>query len=507
MTAKVDSLASNILQRRGPFLVAEKSRVILRRLYPGSHEAARLIVDRVLSLSDEEAQQELSVILDEWADRHRDLVNILRSRYREICANLSFRPDRAEHVKTLIGAYFMHEYSIESAALFNPSVVPHPDQSGLAPGSLRLIISLRATGEGHVSSVSFREAIVNAHNRISLEQNHLNRLSEAQRHADAKYEKKKFLEELQEVRALTEPWSNGHRVTAKKIIESLQDEFTLQELRNACSEQLAPNKITASFEDLTDASVRDETVQALLLLAEATYTVIFPQDSKMSERVLFPSAPSQSNGIEDARFVLLEDQQYYATFTAYNGRSAVPQLMSTSDFSSITFRVMHGNGISNKGMALFPRKINGRFWMLSRQDDVSVMIMESEHINLWNDPVPLITPKEPWEFFKMGNCGSPIETPKGWLVLTHGVGPMRRYCIGAAMLDLDDPKKIIGRMKKPLIAPNESEREGYVPNVVYSCGCILHNGNEVIIPYAMSDSVSSFATVSLEDLYKAMDIQ
>lgn len=195
---------------------------------------------------------------------------------------------------------------------------------------------------------------------------------------------------------------------------------------------------------------------------------------------------------------------YYATFTAYNGRSAVPQLMQTNDFSSISFRVMGGNAIYNKGMALFPRLIKGKYWMLSRQDDETVMIMSSNSLFQWNDPQVLIKPEQPWEAFKMGNCGSPVETPRGWLVLTHGVGPMRRYCIGAAMLDLNDPSKVIGRMKDALIVPNEAEREGYVPNVVYSCGCLLHNKTELIIPYAMSDSVSSFATVSLQHLYAAM---
>ena len=573
---------SAILNRRGPFVASDKSRVILRRMYPGSHEMARKIVDRVLALSDAEAQVELDVILDEWGDRHHNLISLLRGRYREIVANIGYRPDRPDHVKTLIGAYFSHEYSIESAALFNPSIVPHPNPTeGLSAGSKRVIISFRATGEGHISSVTFREAIINGHNRISLMPN-LARLADAQRveAGEGEMNAEAFIEMVQHVHGVTRGWTVGHKAAAAAVMENLPEEskFTLDDLRRACQAMLdvpykpmgdegdagsgsfSQKRLTRrkSFEELpvsgshsaltdmtpppalavVDSSVRDETVQSLLLLAESSYSVHFAKETELSQRVLFPSAPSQSNGIEDARFVRfhlptsqakLADSPtagspmtacgeaamelssppaytYYATFTAYNGRSAVPQLMQTDDFGSITFRVMGGNAICNKGMALFPRHINGKYWMLSRQDDETVMIMSSDSLFQWNDPVALIKPEQPWEAFKMGNCGSPVETPKGWLVLTHGVGPMRRYCIGAAMLALDDPTKVIGRMKEPLIQPNEAEREGYVPNVVYSCGCLLHNNTELIIPYAMSDSVSSFATVSLACLYEVMGL-
>jgi predicted GH43/DUF377 family glycosyl hydrolase len=490
---------STIFNRRGPNIVADKSRVLLRRLYPGSHEKARGIVDRILALSDSQIEEEWSVVKDEWGNRHKNLDGMLRHRYREIVANLNFRADRGEACKCLIGAYFMHEYSIESAALFNPSIVPHPDQSTVSPGSLRFILSLRATGEGHISSVSFREGTIGTHDRISLYPTDPT-ISDAKREGEDRFEKSRFMDLLNASKGVQRAFSEEHRVFQDEVLGSLKDVFTVDELRRACSNCLALHPRTAAM---------DETVQGLLLLAESNYTVRFDPTSTMSERVLFPSAPSQSNGIEDARFVQFTHDDgskvYYATFTAYNGRSAVPQLIETKDFVRIDFVTMSGNAIMNKGMALFPRKIQGKYWMLSRQDDENVMIMSSDSLLKWDDPSVVLRPQEPWEMFKMGNCGSPIETPKGWLVLTHGVGPMRRYCLGVAMLDLNDPTKVIGRMKSPLIAPNEAEREGYVPNVVYACGALLHN-NTLVIPYATSDSMSSFGTVSLTDLYGALGV-
>jgi predicted GH43/DUF377 family glycosyl hydrolase len=228
----------------------------------------------------------------------------------------------------------------------------------------------------------------------------------------------------------------------------------------------------------------------------------------VSQRVLFPSAPSQSNGIEDARFVRFQNDDssfnYYATYTAYDGKVTLPQLLETPDFLHFKFNLLNGPAVQNKGMALFPRKVNGRYAMLSRQDDENLLIMFSDNIHFWSEPKLLVLPAQPWEFIKIGNCGSPIETEAGWLVLSHGVGAMRKYCLGAFLLDLNDPTRVIRRLREPLLCPNEAEREGYVPNVVYTCGALLH-GRELIIPYAMSDSATSFATVSLDELLAAMD--
>jgi len=259
--------------------------------------------------------------------------------------------------------------------------------------------------------------------------------------------------------------------------------------------------------DTSDA-MATRAARGILLLAESNYEVNFSRGSRLSQRVLFPSAPSQSNGIEDARFVRFRNDDgsftYYATYTAYDGKITLPQLLETPDFVHFKFRTLNGPAVQNKGMALFPRRVNGRYAMISRQDDENILIMFSPNIHFWADPKVLLSPAQPWEFIKMGNCGSPIETEAGWLVLSHGVGALRKYCIGAFLLDREDPTRVIGRLRDPLLSPNETEREGYVPNVVYTCGALLH-GRELVIPYAMSDSATSFATVPLDDLLAAME--
>jgi predicted GH43/DUF377 family glycosyl hydrolase len=259
--------------------------------------------------------------------------------------------------------------------------------------------------------------------------------------------------------------------------------------------------------DISDLKA-SRAARRILSLAETDHEVNFAPDSQVSQRVLFPSSPSQSNGIEDARFVRFQNNnggfKYYATYTAYDGKITLPQLLETPDFLHFKFSILNGPAVQNKGMALFPRQVNGRYTMLSRQDDENVLIMFSHNLHFWSDPKPLLLPVQPWEFFKLGNCGSPIETEAGWLVLSHGVGAMRKYCLGAFLLDLNDPTRVIRRLREPLLSPNAEEREGYVPNVVYTCGALLH-GRELIIPYAMSDSATSFATVSLDKLLAAME--
>jgi predicted GH43/DUF377 family glycosyl hydrolase len=248
--------------------------------------------------------------------------------------------------------------------------------------------------------------------------------------------------------------------------------------------------------------------RGMLLLAESNYEVRFAPGKPVSQRVIFPSTPSQSNGIEDARFVRFEKDDgaftYYATYTAYDGKIILPQLLETPDFIHFKFFTLNGPAVQNKGMALFPRKIDGHYAMLSRQDDENILLMFSDNIHFWHTSKVLLSPAEPWEFIKMGNCGSPIETKAGWLVLSHGVGAMRKYCLGAFLLDLKDPTRVLGRLRAPLLAPNEAEREGYVPNVVYTCGALLH-GRELFNPYAMSDSATTFATVNVEELLAAME--
>ena len=390
----------------------------------------------------------------------------------------------------LLGGYFTHEFSLEAAALFNPSIVPHPNQSDVPPGSLRFILSLRATAEGHISSITFRAGILDANNNIKFDAPARYSL-EPMQVPNATYEKRLFERKLQEL-------GLGGDFT-RQALKGLGDTFTLEELRTGVS--LAVKQLRVP--DQETQGVARET----LMLAQSNYEVQFAPDSRLSERVLFPATPAQSNGIEDARFVLFQNEDgtrtYYATYTAYDGEMILPQFLETSDFLHFKFITLNGPAVENKGMALFPRKIKGLYAMLGRQDAENIYVMFSDHLHFWHSMQLVLEPSFPWEFTQLGTCGSPIETEAGWLVISHGVGPMRKYCIGAFLLDRDDPTKVIGRLREPLITPNEDEREGYVPNVVYSCGSLLHGG-QLIIPYGMSDYATTFATVPLDEVLAAM---
>ena len=478
-------------KRIGPTLSPDRTRVLMRPFCPTTDDIARRIVARVMALPDEQVARLLGHVLGEFANRHEAVEKIFRNRFEQVKIYLesgaSPSPDRA----MLIGAYFTHEYSPESAALFNPSIVPHPDQSGLPKGSLRFILSLRATGEGHISSITFRTGTVSAQHRITLTPS-VPFVTEPERMPNAAYDKGLFAHKLEEAGVQNE--------FCRRVLDQLHPDFTLKELHAV----LLASGLTADTTDTTATRA----ARGILLLAESNYEVNFAPDSLVSQRVLFPSTPSQSNGIEDARFVRFQNDDggfiYYATYTAYDGKITLPQLLETPDFVHFKFSTLNGPAVQNKGMALFPRKINGQYVMLSRQDDENILLMFSDNIHFWQTPRLVLSPAQPWEFIKIGNCGSPIETEAGWLVLSHGVGAMRKYCLGAFLLDLNDPARVIGRLREPLLSPNESEREGYVPNVVYTCGALLH-GRELIIPYAMSDSATSFATVSLDELLAAME--
>ncbi|HEY3352469.1 MAG TPA: glycoside hydrolase family 130 protein [Polyangia bacterium] len=477
-------------KRVGPTLTPDRARVLLRPFHPTSDDIARRIVGRVLALSDEEVARLLDLVLGEFADRHEHVEQLLRDRFAEVRRFLDGAPEPSPARQALIGSHFSHEYSPESAALFNPSIVPHPDQSGLPEGALRFILSLRATGEGHISSITFRVGAVSAQHRITLTPP-VPFVTEPERVSNAVYEKGLFARKLQEAGEQSE--------YCRSVLVQLPEAFTLSELRAVLAadwQRIDPADATAG-----------RAARNILLLAESNYEVHFAPGSRIPQRVLFPYTSSQSHGIEDARFVHFRDDDqsytYYATYTAYDGRLTLPQLLATRDFVDFKFSTLNGPAVQNKGMALFPRKIDGRYAMLSRQDDENILLMFSDNIHFWQTPKVLLAPAQPWEFLKIGNCGSPIETEAGWLVLTHGVGAMRKYCLGAFLLDRADPSRVIGRLRQPLLAPNEAEREGYVPNVVYTCGALLH-GRELVIPYAMSDYATSFATVSLDELLAAM---
>ncbi len=478
-------------KRIGPTLVPDQLRVLMRPYYPTSDDLARRIVARIMTLPDKAVAQLLDQVLGEFEDRHENVERTFRNRFIEVRHYLNEAWEPSAKRQALIGSYFMHEYSPESAGLFNPSIVPHPRQTRLPKGARRFILSLRATGEGHISSITFRVGVVSARNRITLTRP-ARFATEPERVQDAAYDKHVFAHKLQEAGLQND--------FCKRVLNQLPEAFVLDDLYRVLT---AERRKT----DPADITV-DRAAHGILLLAESNYEMTFASVSQISQRIIFPSTDSQRNGIEDARFVRFENEDgsftYYATYTAFDGKITLPQLLETPNFVHFRFSTLNGPAVQNKGMALFPRKVNGHYAMLSRQDDENIFIMFSKNIHFWKETKLLLSPSQPWEFFKMGNCGSPIETEAGWLVISHGVGAMRKYCLGAFLLDLKNPTRVIGRLREPLLSPNESEREGYVPNVVYTCGALLH-GRKLIIPYAMSDSATRFATVSVDELLSAME--
>jgi predicted GH43/DUF377 family glycosyl hydrolase len=480
------------LQRTGPILYPDQSRVLLRPFSPGGPERIAGIVERIMALPEDRVRALVDQVWAEFCQRHQEIRNVFMERFEQVRASLAADQELSEKRRLLIGAYFSAEYSLESAALFNPSIVPHPDQNDLPGGALRFILSLRATGEGHISSITFRTGIIHSDLRIEVLPT-TRFLTEPRQVPNSLYEKALFGRKLSELGLASE--------FARRVMCKLGDRFALDELRAGL--------LTEQFLLPDGISQEDQAVsRGIWMLARSNYEVQFQPEQQICERILFPATPSQRNGIEDARFVCFCNEDgtstYYATFTAYDGRVVVPELVETSDFLLFRFRTLNGPAAENKGMALFPRKIGGRYAMLSRQDNESIYLMFSENIHFWNERSVLLKPAFPWELVQLGNCGSPIETDAGWLVLSHGVGPMRQYSIGAFLLDRNDPSKVIGRLREPLLRANEQEREGYVPNVVYTCGALLHN-RHLIIPYGLADHATGFATVPLTDLLAAME--
>ncbi|MDD3276671.1 MAG: glycoside hydrolase family 130 protein [Kiritimatiellales bacterium] len=469
----------------------DPTRVLLRPFLQTGDRRAMKLCAQVMALSDRDVDALWKQVKTEFGSRHAKIEEFLLQRFSRVRACLHPGQKLSKERKLLLGSYFSHEYSLEASALFNPSMVPHPDQSDLPAGSLRFILSLRATGEGHISSVTFRTGVLDKKSGITITDPTRYCLEPAQIPNTA-YHKPIFERKLQELGLAGS--------LSRHVLDGLENSFTQDELRT---------RVQEAVKDRPMQDRKAHTAAAkIMLLAQANYEVQFDADSRPSERVLFPSTPSQSNGIEDARFVLFKHddgtQNYCATYTAYDGKMVLPQFIETADFLHFKFSTLNGPAVQNKGMALFPRKINGRYVMMGRQDAENIYVLFSDNLHFWNTSQLILKPKFPWEFIQIGNCGSPIETEAGWLVLSHGVGPMRKYCIGAFLLDLNDPTKVIGRLREPLITPDENEREGYVPNVVYSCGSLIHN-SRLILPYAMSDYATTFATLSRDELLAAME--
>jgi predicted GH43/DUF377 family glycosyl hydrolase len=429
-------LHATFINRRALYLRPDPARVIVRPfkptteprdLNPTDKTRANHIVERVLNLDPETAAAQLADVLENFQGRHRNLLKTFERRADEMEEALLAHCTFSEAQRQLLGAYFLHEYSFEASALFNPSIVPHPDQSGIPSGSLRFILSLRAVGEGHVSSLTFRTGAIAADGSITVDPT---------------------------ARLATSP--SITRRTAGPIGDVVE--------------------------------------------------FVFEQAPDISERVIFPVTESQSNGIEDARFVPFSDggrTTYYATYTAYKGSAIRSELIETTDFLSFRMTPLQGTAARNKGMALFPRKIDGKYAMIARQDNENLYLIYSDDLYKWDGGQAILKPQFPWEFVQIGNCGSPIELEEGWLLLTHGVGPVRKYSIGAALLDKHDPSRVLARSSEPLLRPELSEREGYVPNVVYTCGAMTHN-DQLILPYAVSDTYSNFATIQISALLQSM---
>jgi predicted GH43/DUF377 family glycosyl hydrolase len=474
-------------------LLPDSARVIIRPFIPSNVDRLTAVIARALALTEGEVVEEMQRVHQNFDSRHLDIETPLLEHYAKVRKHVDAPRPLSRARELLIGALFSSEYALESAALFNPSIVPHPDQTGIAEGGLRFIMSLRATGEGHISSIEFREGVISPGGDIGFTE--VSRfVTMPQIVPNPSYQKKSFITKLQEM--------GFENDCATAVMAPLDAQFTRSDLSISVSR--------TRHEALPATHEFSRTLECIKWLADSNYELRFSPKILLSERIIFPVSANESNGIEDARFVRFTEDDgtvtYCATYTAYNGRVILPQLIETQDFLHFRVLTLNGSGVQNKGLALFPRRINGRYAMLSRQDDENILIMFSDYLHYWSDPEVIVRPAELWELVKLGNCGSPIETDAGWLVITHGIGPMRTYCIGALLLDLNDPTRIIGRLREPFLSPEGVEREGYVPNVVYSCGSLIHNGR-LILPYAMSDKATAIASVSVDALLAKMSLR
>lgn len=451
------------------------------------------LVMRIYHMTDEEAESTLNQILREFSKRHRNMTRIFRkhfSKVKFVFADLDINvEDLSERKQLLIGSYFTMEYSIESAAFFNPSIVEDPDQTGLEKGEKRIIMSFRATGEGHISSLVFRRGVLDKDNKLMVhEPGQL--IDGAERVKKYQYEKKSFSKKLEEM--------DIPKSLYGLVLDKLPPQFIYKQIKEAVQQIIDENDMNVE---------KQKVLQEIIWLADSHYEINFSMDTDLSERVIFPIGEREKNGIEDARFVKFINEDgsydYYATYTAYDGYTIIPKLIQTKDFYHFKVIPIQGKNAQDKNLALFPRKINGKYAMLSRIDGKNNYIMFSDKINIWENARMLCEPQLPWEYIQIGNGGSPLETKEGWLMITHGVGPMRKYSLGACLLDLEDPSKVIGCLKEPLLTPNEDERDGYVPNVVYTCGTLIHN-DHLIIPYAMADYATGLATIELDEILKAL---
>lgn len=465
-------------------LEPDPRRTITRFFWPGT-ERAQKIVNRIKALPPERISVLLNELLEQFSPVNPGLEEILMDHYERVIRQAGLAFEKDFEMQMLIGAYFSMEYAFESAALFNPSIVPDSDQEGGLEGSLQFVMSLRAVGEGHLSSIVFRRGIIDQKGNIKINLATL-QARRFKRQENRQFNKVHFQTNMEEM-GFTDPLIN-------LVLKDLPDPFSLLMLQQKIEfyEHQCENKET--FERISEL---------MLWLACSEYQISLGGASRIEDMVLFPNSETESQGMEDMRLVLFRNEDghrtYFGTYTAYNGRQILPQLLEISDPTKATIHILRGKFAQNKGMAMFPQKIDGQYAMIGRIDGETLYLLKSDSFDYWDNAIQIKQPEYDWEFVQIGNCGSPIYTEAGWLLLTHGVGPMRKYCIGAILLDLNDPSRIIGQLQQPLMSPNEEERSGYVPNVVYSCGALIHNG-WLVMPYGISDAATGFAIINADDL-------
>ena len=481
--------------RRGQRLHPDPTRAVARLFVPGQglvagHESrASRTIDRVLTLDEAAVEQALDDVMRRFATRHRDLRATFGRHADRVVERIDSRAELSDNRRQLLGALFTSEYTIEAAALCNPSIVLHPDQSSARTGGVRFVMSVRGIGEGHRSTVGFRTGDICADGGVTVD-------------PPGPYPQVGTVGPGPLHRAIfrgrmCRECDDGANATV--VLECLGDRFSFDDLERGI------RKLRTQSDTRPNA---EGTIAQLHAIAACSYTTTFPPVTDVSERVLWPATGVESRGMEDARFVRFVDEDgtvtYYAGYTAYDGTAITQQMLETTDFANFASAPLVGAAAANKGLALFPRRIDGRYAALSRFDEENNAVALSDDVRCWDDAVPIQLPRQPWETIQLGNCGSPLETDDGWLVLTHGVGPMRTYSIGALLLDLDDPTRVIGRLAQPLLSPAVDEQDGYVPNVVYSCGSLVH-GENVVIPYAIADTSIGFASIRLADLRAAFE--
>lgn len=481
---------------RYPIIFKASGDRVVARLYDPKNDGQRInkLIDRVMAFDEQTVISELKVVMSEFTSRHRDLKASLMKHYYIISGKYDLGIDHeqiTDERKLLIGSLFTMEYSLEAAAYVNPSIIEAPDQSGLKEHEKRVIVSFRAIGEGHISSVVFQQGVFTEDDQLIFEKPDNNYIELAERIYRNEYSREEFIKKLDEMNVPNDIY--------QQVMNRCPEKFTYGYLRR----QIEDNLQKESYSDYEKKIFR-----SLIWLARSHYEITFSPETKLYQRVIFPVSFSESKGIEDARFVRFEEDghiTYYATYTAYNGLSIMPRLLETTDFRHFKIVPIHGEHAQNKGMALFPRKINGKYYTLARLDGVNNYVMDSEDITVWNDADLIEEPAYLWEFLQIGNNGSPLETEHGWLLVTHGVGPMRKYSLGVTLLDINDPRIVLARTKIPILKPKESERNGYVPNVVYSCGSIIHNG-QLIIAFGISDESSTFARINLQEIFAELGL-